>query len=50
MGPNQAQKLLHSKGNRKHNGKTTYELEENTCKHCGRQWANFQNIPTDHTA
>ena len=31
MGPNQASKLLHSKGNHNHNKKTTYGLGENIC-------------------
>ena len=32
MGPNWTQKLLHSRGNRKPNRKTTHRIGENTCK------------------
>ena len=32
LGPNQAYKLLHSKGNYKQNEKTTYGMGENICK------------------
>ena len=32
MGPHQAYKLLHSKGNHKENEKTTYGLGKNICK------------------
>ena len=31
MGPNQAYKILYSKGNHKQNEKTTYEWRENIC-------------------
>ena len=34
MGPHQAYKLLHSKGNHKENEKTTYGLGKNICKWC----------------
>ena len=43
MGPNQAYKLLHSKGNQKQNENITYTLGENTCKQCDRQGLHFQN-------
>ena len=49
MGPNWTYKLLHSKGNREQNGKTTYGLGENICKWWNWQELNFQNIPTAHT-
>ena len=49
MGPNQAYKLLHSKGSHKQNEKTTYGLGENNCKWCDLQGLNFQNIQTAHT-
>jgi len=32
MGPNQMEKLLHSKGNPKENKKTTYRMGENSFK------------------
>ena len=32
MGPNQTDKLLHSKGNQKENKKTTYRIGENSFK------------------
>ena len=32
MGPNQTYNLLHSKGNHKRNGKTTYKMGGNICK------------------
>ena len=32
MGPNQTDKLLHSKGNQKENKKTTYRMRENSFK------------------
>ena len=41
--------FLHSKGNHKQNEKTTYGLEENTCKQWDQQGLNFQNIQTAHT-
>ena len=51
MGPDQAYKLLHSKGNpKKKNEKTTYRLGENICKWCNRQGLNLQNIETAHTS
>ena len=48
MGPSQTFKLLHSKGNHKHNEKT-YGIGENICKRCNRQELNFQNIQAAHT-
>ena len=32
MGPNQTYKLMHSKGNHKKNGKTTYRLRKKSLK------------------
>ena len=49
MGPNQIYQILHSKGNHKHNEKTTYRLGKNICKRCDQQGLNFQNIRTAHT-
>ena len=49
MGPNQAYKLLHSKGNHKQNEKTTYGIGENICRWCNQQGLNFQNTQTAHT-
>ena len=46
MGPNQTYKLLHSKGNHKQNGKTTYRLKENLWNWCDWQSLNFQNPKT----
>ena len=37
MRTNQTNKFLHSKGNYKHNEKTTYRMGENICKWCGQQ-------------
>ena len=34
MEPNQTYNLLHNKGNRKQNKKTTYGMRENICKWC----------------
>ena len=45
MGPNQTDKLLHSKGN--HNKMTTYGMGENSLKWCRR--LNIQNMQTTHT-
>ena len=42
MGPNQAYKLLYSKGNQKQNEKTIYRIGENICKPCHSQGLNFQ--------
>ena len=44
MGPNQTYNLLHSKGNHKRNGKTTYKMGGNICKWFDQQGVNFQNI------
>ena len=49
MGSNQTYKLLYNKGNHKQNKKTTYRLEENTCKWCNWQGLHFENIQTAHT-
>ena len=49
MGPNQTNKLLHSKGNHKQNEKTTYRLGENNCKRCDQQRFDFQNKQIAHT-
>ena len=48
-GPNQTDKLLHSKGNHKQNEKTTYGMGENSCKWYNQQGLNLQNIKTTHT-
>ena len=48
MGPNKANKLLHSKGNHKQDKKTTYRIED-ICKQCDQQGLNFQNIQTAQT-
>ena len=47
MGPNQAYKLLLSKGN--HKQKDSLQNGENICKWCGQQGLNFQNIQIAHT-
>ena len=39
MGPNQTDKLLHSKGNQKENKKTAYRMGENSFK-----WCNWQGL------
>ena len=49
MGPNQTQKLLHSIGNHRQNGKTAYRLGENICKWWNWQEINFQNMQKAHT-
>ena len=49
LGPNQAYKLLHSKGNYKQNEKTTYGMGENICKWCGQQGLNSQYRQVAHT-
>ena len=48
MGPNETQKLLHSKGNHKQNEKTTHRMGENIYKQCDWQGLNFQNKQTVH--
>ena len=50
MGPNETQKLLHSKGKHKQNEKTAYRTGENICKRCDQQGINFQNIQIAHIA
>ena len=50
MGPNQAYKLLYSKGNPKQNEKTIYRIGENIYQWYNWQGLNFQNIQTVHTA
>uniref|UniRef100_A0A8W4FBA0 Uncharacterized protein n=1 Tax=Sus scrofa TaxID=9823 RepID=A0A8W4FBA0_PIG len=49
MGPNQTDKLVHSKGNHKKTKKTTYGMGENSLKQGNRQGLNFQNTQTTHT-
>ena len=44
MGPNETQKLLHSKGNHKQNAKTSHRLGENICKWCDRQEISLQKF------
>ena len=46
MGPNQTNKILHSKGNHKQNENTTYRMGENICDWQG---CNIQSIRTVHT-
>jgi len=41
MGPNQTDKLLHSKGNQKENKKTIYRMGENSFKQCKGQGLNL---------
>ena len=48
MGPNETQKLLHSKGNHKQDEKTTLRMGENICQRSNRQRINLQNIQTAH--
>ena len=50
MGPHEAQKLLHSKGNHKQNKKTTHRIGENICKQSDLQGINLQNTRTAHAA
>ena len=55
MGPNQTDKLLHSKGNHKKTTtattkKTTYRMGENSFKQCNRKGLNLLNIQTTYTA
>ena len=49
MGPNQTEKLLHSKGNQKENKKATYRIGENSFKWCNWQGLNLQNIQATYT-
>ena len=59
MGPNQAYKLLYSKGNHTHTKKSIKinthkkthkktKQEKNTCKQCNQQGFNLQNIQATH--
>ena len=50
MGPNETEKLLHSKGNHKQDQKTTLTMGENICKQSNRQEINLQNIQAGHAA
>ena len=50
MGPNETQKLLHSKGNHKQDKRTTLRMGENICKWSNWQKINLQNIQTAHAA
>ena len=50
MGPNETEKLLHSKGNHKQDEKTTLRMGENICKQSSRQRINLQNIQAAHAA
>lgn len=49
MGPNQTYKLLHSKGNHKHNEKANYRLGENICKRYTWKELTFENIQAHTT-
>ena len=49
MGPNETEKLLHSKGNHKQNEKTIHGMGENICKPCDQLELNFQNTQIVHT-
>ena len=48
MGPNQTQKLLHSKGNHLKHEKTAHRMGESLCQWCNKQGPNLQNIQTTH--
>ena len=50
MGPNEAQKLLLSKGSHKQNEKATHRMGENICKWCDWLAINLQNLQTAHAA
>ena len=50
MGPNETEKLLHSKGNHKKDEKTTLRMEENICNWNNWQRINLQNIQAAHAA
>ena len=50
MGPNETEKLLHSKGNHKQDEKTTLRMGENICKRSNGQRINLQNIQIAHAA
>ena len=49
MGPNETYKLLHSKGNRKKNKKTTYKMGEKSCKWGSQEGLYIQNMQRIHT-
>ena len=49
MGPNETEKLLHSKENYKQGEKTALRLGENVCKWFDQQGVDIQNIQTAHT-
>ena len=50
MAPNEASKLLHSKGNHKQDEKTTLRMGENICQQSNWQRINLQNIQAAHVA
>ena len=50
MGPNEAQKLLLSKGSHKQNEKATHRMGENICKWCDWLAINLQNLQIAHAA
>ena len=50
MGPNQTEKLLHSKGNHKQDEKTTLRMGGNICKRSNRQRINLPNLQAAHAA
>ena len=50
MGPNETQKLLHSKENHKQDEKTTLRMGESICKWSNRHMINLQNLQAAHAA
>ena len=50
MGPNETQKLLHSKGSHKQEKKTALRIGENICNQRNGQRINLQNIQAPHAA
>ena len=50
MGPNETEKLLHSKGNHKQDKKATLRMGENICKRSNWQRINLLNIQAAHAA
>ena len=50
MGPNETEKLLHSKGNHTQDQKTTLRMGENICKWSNWQRINLQNLQAAHAA
>ena len=50
MGPNQTDKILHSKKKpeKKKPGEKTYSMGENICKWCDRQGFNLRTMQTAH--